>query len=223
MSVMTMKNPRMIHRISLMLISSVLLCMAPAIVVAETPNIVFMFADDLGYGDLGCYGHPYAQTPALDQLATEGTRFTQAYVTGKTCNPSRTGFMTARAPQRYVQRTDDYGFGERITITELLKDHGYRTGHFGKWHIGPVETPGTYGIDEIDTPSGNGDALVGRDGTLYNNAIAFIDNHTQNHPGVPFYVNIWGHSTHSKVNPRMNMSQSLPVSLSIAMTSIHMQ
>ena len=62
----------------------------------DKPNVIFIFADDLGYGDLGCYGHPYAQTPALDQLAKEGTRYTQAYVTGVTCCPSRTGAMLAR-------------------------------------------------------------------------------------------------------------------------------
>lgn len=169
----------------------------------EMPNIVFIYADDFGYADLSCYGHPYAKTPAIDKLATEGTRFTQAYSTGRTCLPSRTGYMTGRAPQRNADRpVADYGFDEHITITELLKNHGYRTGHFGKWHIGPVDTPGTYGIDEIDTPSDNpGDALAGRDGRLFNNAIAFIERHTQNHAGVPFYVNIWGHSTHYAVNP----------------------
>jgi N-acetylgalactosamine-6-sulfatase len=165
---------------------------------SEMPNIVFIFADDLGYADLGCYGHPYAKTPALDSLAAEGVLFTQAYVTGITCNPSRTGFMTARAHQRYIENTKDVGFGNHITITQLLKNHGYRIGHFGKWHIGPVDTPGTYGIDDIDTPSGNpGDALPGRDGGLFNDAIAFIEDNND----VPFYVNIWGHSTHYAVNP----------------------
>ena len=168
----------------------------------ETPNIVFMYADDFGYGDLSCYGHPYAKTPAIDKLASEGTMFTQAYSTGRTCLPSRTGYMTGLAPQRFADApVAGNGFGEHITITELLKNHGYRTGHFGKWHIGLVDTPGTYGIDEIDTPSGNGDALPGGDGTLYNNAIAFIERHNQNHPGVPFYVNIWGHRTHYAVDP----------------------
>ena len=171
----------------------------------ETPNIVFIYADDLGYADLSCYGHPYAKTPALDKLATEGTMFTQAYSTGRTCLPSRTGYMTGRAPQRNADHpVADFGFDQHITVTELLKNHGYRTGHFGKWHIGPQypPAPGTYGLDEIDTPSGNpGDALDGRDGGLFNNAIAFIENHTQNHPGTPFYVNIWGHSTHYAVNP----------------------
>ncbi len=61
-----------------------------------SPNFVFIFADDLGYRDLACYGHPYAKTPTLDQLAAEGTRFTQAYASGPTCMPSRTGIMTGR-------------------------------------------------------------------------------------------------------------------------------
>ena len=83
------------------------------------PNVVFLFADDLGYGDLGCYGHPYAKTSALDQLAKEGTRFTQYYVTGVTCNPSRTGLMTELFPARFPKYAADFGFGDRVAITEL--------------------------------------------------------------------------------------------------------
>ena len=75
----------------------------------QPPNIVFMFADDLGYGDLGCYGHPYAKTPAIDKLATEGTRYTQFYVTGVTCNPSRTGLMTGLFPARFPRYAADFG------------------------------------------------------------------------------------------------------------------
>ena len=116
----------------------------------EKPNIIFIFADDLGYGDLACYGHPYAKTPALDQLAKEGTRFTQAYVTGVTCCPSRTGMMTGKFPGTFAKYMSDHGFGDRVTITELLKRNGYRTGHFGKWHIGPETKNGTYGIDVIN-------------------------------------------------------------------------
>ena len=68
------------------------------------PNIIFFFADDMGYADLGCYGHPYAVTPALDKLASEGTRFSQHYATGVTCNPSRTGLMTGLFPARYPKK-----------------------------------------------------------------------------------------------------------------------
>jgi N-acetylgalactosamine-6-sulfatase len=160
------------------------------------PNIVFIFADDLGYGDLACYGHPYAQTPAIDKLATEGTRFTQFYVTGVTCNPSRTGLMTGIHPARFPKYAADFGFGNRTTITALLQKQGYATGHFGKWHMGPEESDGTYGIDEIQIIGKSQDRSIGRDNDLFTAAIEFI---TANKDG-PFYVNIWGHATHFPVN-----------------------
>ncbi|MCR9117577.1 MAG: sulfatase-like hydrolase/transferase [bacterium] len=160
------------------------------------PNIVFMFADDLGYGDLSCYGHPYAKTPVLDQLAKEGTRFTQFYVTGVTCNPSRTGLMTGQFPARFSKYAADFGFGDRATITELLKKRGYKTGHFGKWHIGPNDSDGIYGIDTVKTIGKSRDKSAGRDDDLYSAAIEFI---RENKDG-PFYVNVWGHATHFPVN-----------------------
>jgi N-acetylgalactosamine-6-sulfatase len=160
------------------------------------PNIVFMFADDLGYGDLGCYGHPYAKTPALDQLAKEGTRFTQFYVTGVTCNPSRTGLMTGLFPARFPKYAADFGFGDHVTVTELLKRQGYKTGHFGKWHIGPDSADGTYGIDTVKVIGKSRDKPAGRDDNLYSAAIAFI----KRHKDALFYVNIWGHATHFPVN-----------------------
>jgi N-acetylgalactosamine-6-sulfatase len=162
----------------------------------RAPNIVFLFADDLGYGDLGCHGHPYAKTPAIDRLAKEGTRFTQFYVTGVTCNPSRTGLMTGLFPARFPKYAADFGFGDRVTITELLKRRGYKTGHFGKWHIGPVSASGTYGIDTVRTIGKSRDRSAGRDDDLYSAAIDFIRENRDD----PFYVNVWGHATHFPVN-----------------------
>jgi N-acetylgalactosamine-6-sulfatase len=98
---------------------------------ARQPNIVFVLADDLGYGDLSCYGHPYAQTPELDKLASEGTMFHRFYVTGVTCCPSRTGFMTSWHPASFPKFLGDFGFGGRVAGTELLQRAGFRTGHFG--------------------------------------------------------------------------------------------
>lgn len=171
---------------------------------AEKPNIVFLLADDLGYGDLRCYGHPYAKTPNLDALAREGTRFTQFYATGVTCCPARTGLMTGKFPATYKEYPAAYGFGKNPTVTELLKKAGYRTGHFGKWHIGPTTKPGTYGIDTIEGAEegirvikrGN-DAQNGRDVPIYEAAIKFIEQHKDG----PFYVNVWGHVSHNPVNP----------------------
>lgn len=161
------------------------------------PNIVFLLADDLGYSDLGCYGHPYSRTPNIDRLAQEGTRFMQFYVTGVTCCPSRTGFMTSKHPASYATYPAVGGFGERVTITDLLHKAGYATGHFGKWHIGPETKPGTYGIDAIGELGGSKRDERGRDAAIYDEAIRFIEAHKVR----PFYVNVWGHITHNPVDP----------------------
>ena len=180
-----------------------LLSLCPSIFadVKQPPNIVFLFADDLGYADLGCYGHPYAKTPAIDSLAEQGTVFTQFYVTGVTCSPSRTGAMTGIFPARFPKYPADFGFGDRVTVTELLQQRGYKTGHFGKWHMGPKDKDGTYGIDKIETIGKSNDAMLGRDDDLYTAAIQFIN---ENKDG-PFYVNVWGHATHFPVNTPPNL------------------
>lgn len=178
---------------------SLLLALAATTVLAaeRLPNIVFILADDLGYGDLASYGHPYAKTPALDQLAREGTSFKQFYVTGVTCCPSRTGFMTSRHPASYGKYMSYHGFDGRMTITELLHEKGYRTGHFGKWHIGPESSDGTYGIDHIEVIDGDPNDPNGRDTNLFEAAIDFIEENQE----TPFYVNVWGHISHFPVGP----------------------
>ena len=171
---------------------------------APPPNIVFFFCDDLGYADLGCYGHPYAKSPNIDKLAKEGTRFEQHYVTGVTCNPSRTGLMTGLFPARFHRYAADFGFGDRIAITELLQKRGYKTGHFGKWHIGPdsSEVNGMYGLDVVEVIGKSKGGNAGRDDDLTAAAIRFI---RENAGEQPLYVNIWGHSTHFpvKVPPKL--------------------
>jgi arylsulfatase A-like enzyme/lysophospholipase L1-like esterase len=171
----------------------------------EKPNVVFILADDLGYGDLACYGHPYAKTPHIDSLAKEGTRFTRYYATGVTCQPSRVGFMTSRHPRNFARRVGDFGFDGRATITELLNKNGYATGHFGKWHIGPgaggkkvseITPPAdNYGIDEIKVFGSLKDPTKGRDDNTFEAAIDFIERHKDQ----PFYVNVWAHITHFRV------------------------
>lgn len=166
------------------------------------PNIVFLLADDLGGADLHCYGHPYSRTPNIDSLARDGTRFMQAYSTGATCCPARTGLMTSKFTATYQNYPAGGGFANRVTITELLKKNGYATGHFGKWHIGPVTTPGMYGIDSIDSAEETAGTKKnpdprGRDAHIYDAAIKFIEQKKE----VPFYVNVWGHTSHSFVNP----------------------
>ena len=177
------------------------------------PNIILLFADDLGFGDLACYGHPYAKTPNLDTLARQGTLFREFNVTGMTCNPSRTGILSSWHPNSYHLNTAEYGFDQaqydtnhvgyidHPTVMELLHNAGYKTGHFGKWHIGPVETNGTYGIDEVIVSGGGGSDPRGRDEEIYRNAIDFIvaNQHTN------FYINVMGRVTHSPVDPRPDL------------------
>jgi arylsulfatase A-like enzyme len=170
---------------------------AGAAAFAETPNIVFLLADDLGYGDLGCTGHPYAKTPAIDGLAREGTLFHHFYVSGATCCPSRTGLMTGRFPATFSKYPATFGFSGAVTVTDLLKRAGYRTGHFGKWHIGDVQKNGTYGIDAIAVSGGNHRDPRGRDARIADDAIRFIKAGRDK----PFYVNVWFRTPHHPVRP----------------------
>lgn len=165
------------------------------------PNVIFLLADDSGFADFGCYGHPYARTPNIDKLAAEGTRFTQFYATGVTCCPTRTGLMTSKWPASFATYPANGGFADRVTITGLLHKHGYATGHFGKWHIGPEDQakPRTYGIDIISagTSAAKKKNTAGRDAPIYDEAIKFIEQHQD----TPFYMNVWGHVSHHKVDP----------------------
>jgi arylsulfatase A-like enzyme len=122
------------------------------------PNIVFILADDLGYGDVGCYGQKKIQTPNIDRLAAEGMRFTQAYAGAPSCAPSRCCLMTGVDTGHARIRGNSGRHGERVplepddvTIAEVLKTAGYRTGIFGKWGLGEAGTfgvPNDQGFDE---------------------------------------------------------------------------
>ncbi len=173
-------------------------CFAAA---AGKPNIIFILADDAGFADFGCQGHPYARTPNIDRLASDGTRFTQFYATGVTCCPARTGLMTSKWPASYATYPANGGFGDKPTITELLHKTGYATGHFGKWHIGPDEKAGVYGFDVVRSVDEAGRKMIettrGRDARIYDEAIRFIELHK----GGPFYINVWSHISHHKVAP----------------------
>jgi arylsulfatase A-like enzyme len=108
---------------------------------AGQPNILLIYVDDLGFGDLGSYGHPVIQTPRIDSLANEGMRFTSNYSPSALCSPSRAGLLTGRTPYRTGIKSwipHDSGVflrDEEITLAEVLKDAGYSTAHIGKWHL----------------------------------------------------------------------------------------
>jgi len=129
---------------------------------ASPPNIIIILADDLGYGDLGCSGHPSIRTPNLDRMANEGMRFTDFYAAAEVCTPSRAALLTGRYPIRNGMCHDQFRVlwpisagglpDDEITIAEALKGRGYATACVGKWHLGnfelnPQHHPRHHGFD----------------------------------------------------------------------------
>ena len=119
------------------------------------PNIVFILADDLGYGEVGCYGQTTIETPNIDRLAAEGMRFTDAYSGATVCAPSRSTLMTGQHTGHTPIRANSGAtplLPEDVTVAELLQQAGYRTGCFGKWGLGDIDTTGVpweQGFDEF--------------------------------------------------------------------------
>ena len=160
----------------LALLTALLLALPTALNAANAvrspkPNIVLILADDLGYGSLGCYGNTEIQTPNIDRLAAGGVRFTDFHSNGPVCSPTRAALMTGRYPQRCAWVADEelspvfreqrkqnlpqrWAWGiatNELTIAELLRQAGYRTGLIGKWHLGYDFKfhPMNYGFDEF--------------------------------------------------------------------------
>ena len=150
------------------------------------PNILFIFIDDIGWGDLSCYGSPVLDkqgtpiTPNLDRLASEGTRFTNGYVTSPICSPSRVGVLTGTEPSRHAiysflsnrshnasRNMNHWLQPDCVTAPRMFRDAGYATGQFGKWHMGngrdvnDAPVPSAYGFQEsLVAFEGNGDRLL---------------------------------------------------------------
>ena len=175
----------------------------------KKPNIVFIFADDWGWGDLSCHGHPLLKTPNLDRLASEGIDFQQFNVLNPVCSPSRTAVMTGQFPARLSVHQHFASLQQIISAEcptgstpmrrrcrDFSKQAGYRTGHFGKWHltsqlVPDAPPPTAYGFDEYKVFN-----FADRQRRLHDtadNAVAFIKANKDH----PFYVNVWLHEGHT--------------------------
>ena len=203
-------------------------------------NIVFILADDLGYGDLGCYGHEIIQTPNLDRLASEGIRFTDFYCPSAVCSPSRAGTLTGRNPERIgvyswiPPRSHMHVRDSEICIPELLKSAGYATCFVGKYHCNgefnndKQPQPDDQGFDywfathnnaspdqkNPDNFVRNGEALGTIEGyssqIIADEAIGWMKSADQSQP---FAIFVWFHATHTPLaadKPFMEMYRDYP-------------
>ncbi len=167
----------MTHRLALVL--AAFFGLAACGLAAERPNVVLIFVDDLGYGDLGCYGSQVNDTPHIDRLAAEGLRFTDFYSASPVCTPSRAALLTGCYPGRVS--FDSFGrngqawvlfpgfaeglHADEVLLPEFLKQQGYATAHVGKWHLGdqPAHLPTEHGFDSyFGIPYSNDMAIMPR-------------------------------------------------------------
>src|SRR5690606_24237075 len=118
------------------------------------PNLILMMGDDHGWEETGYNGHPHLRTPVLDEMAATGLRLDRFYSAHPSCSPTRGSFLTGRHPNRYGTFAPNWSLRpEEISIARVLGEAGYRCGHFGKWHVGPVKadsptSPGAMGFHE---------------------------------------------------------------------------
>ena len=200
---------------------------------AARPNLLFIYADDWGWGDLACHGHRYLQTPHLDRLAKEGTDFHQFTVGNPVCSPSRTAIVTGQYAARHGVHQHFAGHSENIArgmadwldpkvtlLPRLMKQAGYATGHFGKWHLsgqgGGIEAPlpTEYGYDaaavwtgpganvfagsSVDKMTGDAHDKLGA-AFLTTAATDYLVRFVRACKDRPFYINYWIHETHHLV------------------------
>ena len=166
------RRPKVRDHKSAVLFLSMMFAVTLAAVAASPPNVVIIFADDLGYGDLGCYGHPTIRTPNLDRMAVEGQKWTSFYSAAGLCTASRAALMTGRHAVRSGMISDRAWVlyanaagglpDSEVTLARLLQDQGYATGFLGKWHLGhlPRYLPTRRGFDYFyGTPYSNDEKI----------------------------------------------------------------
>lgn len=191
---------------------------------AASPNIILFLADDLGYGDLGCFGHPIIKSPNLDAFAKQGVRLTQCYSGSAVCSPSRSALLTGRTPHRngvytwIAEGAEVHLRTSEITLPKLLKGAGYSTCHSGKWHLNglfnnPAQPqPGDHGYDwwmatqnnaapTHENPSNfvrNGEAVGPMEGysapLVVSEAVTWLKE--KRDATKPFFLAVWTHEPH---------------------------
>jgi arylsulfatase A-like enzyme len=177
----------------------------------ERPNIVFIFADDWGWGDLSCHGHPYVKTPNIDRLAKEGADFCRFSVASGVCSPSRTAVMTGHFPARYnidghfawassnaKRNMPDWLSPQVPLVSRFLRQAGYATAHFGKWHLSnnmipDSPLPSEYGFDAYGAFNCAGEQMPYHEDARH--ACEFIEQ--SNRDGKAFFINLWLHEPHT--------------------------
>ncbi len=195
---------------------------------ADRPNFVVFLADDLGYGDLASYGNPIIETPHIDQLASEGMRFTDFHSAGTVCSPSRASLLTGRNPYRsgfyYIAGSGMHLQRDEITVASMLRDDGYDTCFVGKWHLSRFDrdsstlpTPGDHGFDHwfatavnaFEGPENpntffrNGERVGEVDGwycdVIVEEALSWLRDRPN--PDKPYFLYVCSHEPHTPVDP----------------------
>jgi len=215
-------NPCVLRLFTLLL--ALVACASLSGAAARPPNIILFLADDLGYGDLGCYGHPVIKTPNLDAFARQGVRLTQAYAASAVCSPSRSALLTGRTPHRngvytwIAEGSEVHLRTSEVTLPKLLRDAGYATCHSGKWHLNgrfnhaSQPQPGDHGYDwwlatqnnaapTHENPSNfvrNGQPAGRLEGysapLVAREAITWL--REKRDPTKPFFLAVWTHEPH---------------------------
>lgn len=206
---------------------------------AERPHILYINTDDLGYADVGCYGGTYYETPNIDSLAADGVRFTDGYATATNCAPSRVCAMTGqwsprhgvytvgssergKSKDRKLIPTENgwYAPDDALLLPQVLKDAGYRTAHFGKWHVNkdPLQSGFEKNFGEFHggshTHGGyhapfNYPGLKSKSDDEYltdrlaEEGVKFIKEHAQG--DAPFFLNFTTYTVHSPIQPREDL------------------
>lgn len=206
------------------------------------PNIIFIFIDDMGYADISSFGNRKINTPNIDRLADEGIKFTNFYVNSPVCSPSRVAVMTGQYPARQGvhavlatrERNEKYGMVNFLdpnapSMARVMKEAGYATAHFGKWHmgggrdVGDAPRPQAYGFDEsLVAFEGLGERLLIKghihsesSAKLGEGEIHWVEKHEQTpiyvdrtldfirrHKNGPFYIHLWPNDVHDPFDPK---------------------